>query len=166
MPLGAIPGGQNSPRKRSKSRGNMTALKTQTALKRNSEPNTRNAYHSQLEAKCGLVDVITLLYPHLEGEVAIGGEAFPCPLPSHLDSDPRTVKVTQGRKVNKPYWKCGAGCCKDKHNDTLDFIRSALGIQFPKAISLWAKLATAPPEKRREVIRKSYPQFQPKGKAA
>lgn len=167
MPLGAIPGGQNSPRKRSNSRGNMTkAIKPQTALKRKPEPKTRNAYHAQLEAKCGLVEVITLLYPHLEGEVAIGGEAFPCPLPMHLDGDTRTVKVTPGRKWDKPFWKCGAGCCKDKGNDTIDFIRSALGIPFPKAISLWAKLATAPIEKRLEVLRKSYLQFQPKGKAA
>lgn len=166
MPLGAIPGGQNSPRKRSRSRGNMTAIKPQAALKRNSEPNTRNAYHSQLEAKCGLVEVITLIYPHLEGEVAIGGEAFPCPLPMHLASDPRKVTVTPGHKWDKPYWRCGAGCCKDKGNDTIDFIRSALGIPFSKAISLWAKLATSSPSKRKPVIRAAYPSFYLRGKAA
>jgi hypothetical protein len=167
MPLGAIPGGQNPPRKRSESRGNMTkALKTQTALKRKPEPKTRNAHHAQLEAKFGLVDVITLLYPHLEGEVAIGGESFPCPLPMHLASDPRKVTVTPGHKWDKPYWKCGAGCCKDKGNDTIDFIRSALGIPFKKAISLWARLAAVSPEKRRGVLKKHCPGLFTRGQAA
>ena len=163
MPIGAIPGGHNAVSKRPNRR---RTVGNKTPSERKPEPNKGNPYHASLEAKCGLIEVITLLYPHLEGEVAIGGEPFPCPLPMHLSGDPRTVKVIQGRKVDKTYWRCGAGCCKDKHNDTIDFIRSALGISFPKAISLWAKLATASPEKRREVLRKSYPHFFSKGKAA
>jgi len=149
-----------------KPKGKSKAGKTKTASERKYGPRTRNPYHAQLESKCGLVDIIALLYPHLEGEVAIGGESFPCPLPMHLASDPRRVTVTPGRKWDKPYWKCGAGCCKDKGNDTIDFIRSALGIPFKKAISLWARLAAVSPEKRRGVLKKHCPGLFNRGQAA
>jgi hypothetical protein len=168
MPLGAIPWGQKLPQKRSKAKPyTPQGQEGKMASESKSGPKTRNSYHAQLEAKCGLVEVITLLYPHLEGEVAIDGESFACPLPMHLDGDPRTVKVTPGRKWDKPYWKCQAGCCKDKGNDTIDFLRSALGIRFAKAISLWAKLAASEPDKWHGIVAKAYPHwYSKKGKAA
>jgi hypothetical protein len=167
MPLEATSEGQNKPRKRSRAKTDKPqGQEPKTASESKLRPKTRNPYHAQLEAKCGLVDVITLLYPHLEGEVAIGGEAFPCPLPMHLASDPRKVTVTPGHKWDKPYWKCGAGCCKDKGNDTIDFIRSALGIPFKNAISLWARLAAVSPEKRRGVLKKHCPGLFNRGQAA
>lgn len=167
MPLGPLSKASNATRKRSKSQSKQTiAKKAQAASERKSEPKKGHPQHAQLEAKCDLVNIIELLFPHLEGEAVIGGEPFPCPLPTHLDGDTRKMRLTQGRLVAKPYWKCGAGCCKDKHNDTIDFIRSALGIPFPKAVSLWAKLAAAPPKDRRSIIETAYPTFYAEGKAA
>lgn len=165
MPLGPLLGGSGAPEKPIKRQSNPTkGRETKTPSKRKSEPNKTKDKHAHLEEKCGLEEIIGLIYPHLVGEAVIGGEPFPCPLPMHLDEDKRLMRLVQGRKVGKPYWKCQAGCWKDKHNDTLDFIRSALGIPFPKAISLWAKLAASAPEQRRAIIKKAFPNW--KGNAA
>ena len=147
-----------------KSKSESCSAIVKTPSKRKSGANRTKDKNAHLEEKCGLEEIIGLIYPHLVGEAVIGGEPFPCPLPMHRDQDKRLMRLTMGRKVAKPYWKCQAGCCKDKHNDTIDFIRSALGVPFPKAISLWAKLAAAAPEQRRSIIKKAFPNW--KGKAA
>ena len=165
MPLGPLLNGSSAPEKLVKSETNTSGSnRTKTPSKRKSGANRTKDKNAHLEEKCGLEEIIGLIYPHLVGEAVIGGEPFPCPLPMHRDQDKRLMRLTMGRKVAKPYWKCQAGCCKDKHNDTIDFIRSALGVPFPKAISLWAKLAAAAPEQRRSIIKKAFPNW--KGKAA
>ena len=166
-PLGASLKGHKGPRKATRSQTNNTkAPKPKTPSDRKYGPKKGNPQHARYEEKCGLEEVIGLLYPHLVGVAVVGGDPFPCPLPMHRDGDARQMRLTVGRKVAKPYWKCGAGCCKDKHNDTIDFLRSALGIPYPKAITLWAKLAAAAPSRRRLIIETAFPNFYPKGAAA
>lgn len=116
-----------------------------------------------------LEDLVSAIYPHLKGKAVIDGDPFDCPLPIHLDGDTRKMRLVSGKKRPKPYWKCEAGCCSDKgkgkHNDTLDFIRSALGIDYRKAITLWAKLAKAQPGERRAIVKSNYPKFYAEGLA-
>jgi hypothetical protein len=117
---------------------------------------TPNKTHAKYESKCGLDDVIELLFPELKGKAVIDGKAFPCPIcgPTH----PQKIKITSGKINTKPYWNCTA-----KHDakscDTLDFIRMSMRMKYADAVTIWAALANSDPSKWQSIIEDERPNW-------
>jgi len=118
---------------------------------------TPNKTHAKYEAKCGLDDIIGLLYPNLVGKAVIDGKSFPCPLCG--PENPQQMRLVSGRKNTKPYWKCSAKHQGDKHCDTIDFIREALRMTHAEAVTLWATLAHADQTEWRAIVEAERPNW-------
>ena len=111
---------------------------------------------SALEAKLGLIESITLLYPQLEGIKL--GDSFKCPLFIHPTGDNRKMKVGVDRRTRKTYWVCGAGCRGRDRKRTLEFWQEALFTCTPEeAHAVYAHMATAPYSNRRKALMRELP---------
>ena len=111
---------------------------------------------SVLEAKLGLIESITLLYPQLEGIKL--GDSFKCPLFCHQSNDSRKMKVGVDRRTRKPYWICAAGCRGRDRKRTLEFWQEALFTCAPEeAHAVYAHMAAVPYSNRRKALMRELP---------
>ena len=118
-----------------------------------------NKTHARYEEKCGLLDVIVLLDPHLEGKVAVDGDPFTCPLPTHQKGDRRMMRIESGKNWSKGRWRCAAGCNGVKAEDFVTYVRERLQMPYGEVITLWAELYNSPREQWRSIVEAHRPNF-------